>query len=216
MDQQAREQAFFSALTTEHFVMQSVASTTVSESSARASLYLMSLSSSLVAIGFAAQSAEILGPFAAVVLSVVFVLGIFTTVRLVDTGVENILAQRTIARIRRRYAELTPDARTVFGPPTKDISREALSMIGARPGRFLLLFTMASTIGAVNAVVGATGVALVIVALAGVGLAGVAILIGVAAGVALLWLVVAYQRLRYAAMDAADRARWSESEEVRE
>jgi hypothetical protein len=39
-----------SALVTEHFVLQSAASTTISEASARASLYVFSLSSALVAI----------------------------------------------------------------------------------------------------------------------------------------------------------------------
>lgn len=58
MDQQAREQAFMSALVTEHFAQQSAASATISESSSRASLYLLSLSSSLVALGFATQSRQ--------------------------------------------------------------------------------------------------------------------------------------------------------------
>jgi hypothetical protein len=56
MDQQAKEQAFMSALVTEHFVQQSAAGATKSESSSRASLYLWSPSSSLVALRFAAQS----------------------------------------------------------------------------------------------------------------------------------------------------------------
>jgi hypothetical protein len=50
MGEQARESAFMSALVTEHFVLQSAASTTISEASARASLYVFSLSSALVAI----------------------------------------------------------------------------------------------------------------------------------------------------------------------
>jgi hypothetical protein len=78
VDEQARDQAFFSALTTEHFVLQSVSSTTVSESSSRASLYLMALSSSLVAIGFAAQAPGAFAPFVAAVLPAVFILGLFT------------------------------------------------------------------------------------------------------------------------------------------
>jgi hypothetical protein len=50
MDERTRESAFMSALVTEHFVLQSAASTTISEASARASLYVFSLSSALVAI----------------------------------------------------------------------------------------------------------------------------------------------------------------------
>src|SRR4026208_2284503 len=117
MDDHAPDSAFLSTLTTEHFVSQSVSSTTVSEASSRASLYLMTLSSSLVAIGFVSQSPDAAGPFLAAGVPVVFLIGIFTTVRLVDTGVENILAQRTMARIRQQYAAIGPDARAFFGPP---------------------------------------------------------------------------------------------------
>jgi hypothetical protein len=51
MDEKERQSAVMSALTTEHFVLQTASSATVSESGARASIYLLSLSSSLVAIG---------------------------------------------------------------------------------------------------------------------------------------------------------------------
>lgn len=51
-----RPQAFFSSLLTEHFVLESARGITVAESSSRASLYLMTLSSSLVAYGFLAQT----------------------------------------------------------------------------------------------------------------------------------------------------------------
>ena len=48
MDEKERQQAFMSALVTEHFVLQTGATATVSEAGTRASLYLVSLSSSLV------------------------------------------------------------------------------------------------------------------------------------------------------------------------
>jgi hypothetical protein len=209
MDEQAREQAYFAALTTEHFSMQSVASTTVSESSARASLYLLTLSSSLVAFGFVAGTPGAFGPFVAAVLPVVVLLGIFTTVRLVDTGVENIQAQRTIARIRRRYADLTPDARVMFGQATEDISGQALKMIGVRPGPLLLLFTVASMVGAVNAAV--AGIGLVLLLVGPIGLANpLAVAVGLAVAITGLGLVIAYQRHRYALMDRADRAKWGD------
>jgi hypothetical protein len=47
--------AFISALTTEHFVLQGAVSANTSEVGTRASLYLFSLSSSLVALGFASH-----------------------------------------------------------------------------------------------------------------------------------------------------------------
>jgi hypothetical protein len=207
MDEHGPDGAFLSTLTTEHFVSQSVSSTTVSEASSRASLYLMTLSSSLVAIGFVSQSPSVAGAFVAAVVPVVFLIGVFTTVRVVDTGVENILAQRTIARVRQQYAAIGPDARAFFGPPPSDISTEAVSMIGARPGRFLLLFTMASMIGAVNAAVGGVAATLVLIGIGAVTVV-LALSVGVVVTLVLFVLVIVYQRGRYRAMDVADRAQW--------
>src|SRR5687768_8525965 len=81
--------AFISALTTEHFVLQTAASSTINEAGARSSLYVFTLSSSLVAMGFMSQATEAFMPFVAAVIPAIFVLGVFTVVRLVDTTVEN-------------------------------------------------------------------------------------------------------------------------------
>jgi hypothetical protein len=100
MEANEQQAAFMSALVTEHFVLQTATSTTVSESAARASLYVFSLSSSLVAMGFALQSRDAFGPFVATVLPALFVLGVFTVVRLVETGVENAHFLVGVAHIR--------------------------------------------------------------------------------------------------------------------
>jgi len=95
---------FMSALVTEHFVLQSVASATISESSSRVTIYLSSLSSGLVAMGFASASHKALAALAFTVLPTVFLLGCFTIVRLIDTSVGNIVSQRRMERIRHYYA----------------------------------------------------------------------------------------------------------------
>jgi len=64
-EEQARRTAILSALTTEHFVLQTATGTTYTEANARSSLYVMALSSSLVAMGFPASSREAFIPFAA-------------------------------------------------------------------------------------------------------------------------------------------------------
>jgi hypothetical protein len=115
----------------------------------------MTLSSSLVAIGFVSQSPS---AFVAAVVPVVFLIGVFTTVRLVDTGLEN----------------------------------------------------MASMIGAVNAAVGGVAAPLVLVAIAGAIPTVLALGVGVVVTLVLFVLVIVYQRGRYRAMDAADRARWGD------
>ena len=65
MDQQAREQAFITALTTEHFALQSTRSATIGEANGRAAIYLSTVSSALVAFGFLAQLTSRLGPLVA-------------------------------------------------------------------------------------------------------------------------------------------------------
>lgn len=100
MDEQASQQAFVSALVTEHFVAQSARSTTVAEANGHAAIYLTSLSSALVAFGFVAQVARRLDPFLAAVLPALFVLGEFTFIRLVENNIENLVFLEQIQRIR--------------------------------------------------------------------------------------------------------------------
>ncbi|MEI5583588.1 MULTISPECIES: hypothetical protein [unclassified Agromyces] len=184
-------------LNTEYFVLQGASGASISESSSRSSLYLFTLSSALVSLGFVLGASEdVFGPFAAAALSTVFVLGWFTVARLIDTSVENIRALRGMARIRRYYADLTPLAAPFFAV-TGDEGADSLSMLGVRSVRWSYIGTMASMIGTVNAVVGGSGVAL-LAGGAGVGLP-VAIALGVVAAVILAVLVVAAQGARFRA-----------------
>ncbi len=116
MNEKAPPSAFISALTTEHYVLQSALSGNTSEVGTRASLYLFSLSSSLVALGFASRSPELFVPFVAIVLPALFILGLFTAVRLVDSKLEGIVYLNGIARIRQYYRTLTPEASEHFSP----------------------------------------------------------------------------------------------------
>ena len=140
--------ALMSALVTEHFVLQSVAGSTIGESGSRAQLYLSALSSGLVAIGFASASTTALTVMAASVLPTVFVLGIFTTARLVDTGIEHISALQRIQKIRAYYGQLHPDAQQFF------VSHDAAATLGVRYSTKSLFFTMASMVITVNSVLG--------------------------------------------------------------
>ena len=113
-------QAFMSALVTEHFVLQSARSTTVSAPVGRSAFYLTCVSSALVAFGFFAAAIHHLAPVVATVLPALIVLGIFTFVRRVATSVEDMVfpaayrgdppllrharpGRRCVLRIRGRY-----------------------------------------------------------------------------------------------------------------
>jgi hypothetical protein len=127
MDDNEREQAFMSAMVTEHFVQQSIAGTTVGESSSRASIYLGALSTTLVALGFTSTNSSAFIPLAAAALPTVFILGCLTVVRLVDTSIENTIAVNRIERIRRYYATLTPSAPGFFeDEPAPHLPRGAI------------------------------------------------------------------------------------------
>src|SRR5215471_1404047 len=78
-------QAFMSALVTEHLVLQSARSTTVSEAVGRSAVYLTVVSSAMVAFGFFAAATHTLAPVVATVLPALIILGVFTFVRLVET-----------------------------------------------------------------------------------------------------------------------------------
>ena len=189
-----RPQAFFNALLTEHFVLESARGITVSESSSRASLYLTTLSSSLVAFGFIARTA-FAGGFLATVLPVVVLLGIFTYERLVETSLEDVAALAAIQRIRRFYGGLLPGAQQYFPVPAGSFAPNEMLDIGRRASWRGVFFTMSSAIAVVNSIVAGAGVALA----ATTATLGRAAAIGVGCAAAAL-LVVAhglYQERRY-------------------
>lgn len=109
------DSALLTALTTEHFVLQTAASSTISEAAARSSLYVFTLSSSLVAMGFTSQSPDVFMPFVAAVLPAIYLLGALTVVRLLDTTIENIRCLIGIARVRRHYRSLSPNGDLLGG-----------------------------------------------------------------------------------------------------
>ena len=203
MDPQAREQAFMSALVTEHFVQQSAASATISESSSRASLYLLSLSSSLVALGFATQSKQAFPYFAAGILPAIFILGIFSFVRVTDTSMANLNSLRAIVRIRRFYAGLVPEAVKFFGQQGADgDTSTALSFLGITRSWVNALFSMASTLAAINSLVAGVGVVILLGAIFGSGALGWAVAVAVVLVIVLMVAAVQYQLRRFAQMVA--------------
>ena len=203
MDDASQRSALLSALTTEHFVLQTANNATYSEASARSTLYVMALSSSLVAMGFLADSSTAWLPFVATVLPALFLLGVFTVVRLVETGLESMHCLIGIARIRAVYRGLGPEAQRLFA---RDRGRwPEIASPAQRLGNVVAFFgTTASMIAVVNNVVAGAGIALLAHALWPALGGGANAVIGVAAAVALTLAFYAYQRWRFAEFDAAN------------
>jgi hypothetical protein len=204
MDEKHSNAAFMSALTTEHFVLQTAANATISEAAARSSLYVFSLSSSLVAMGFASQSREVFVPFITIVLPAIFMLGVFTVLRLVDTALENMQCLVGIARIRRYYRTLSPDAAAYFAA-RHGRWPEGQSDPSLRLGPLMaFLSTSASMIAFINSVVAGVGIALLAGDRLGGDRAAWAISLGVAFAVALNVAFVAYERWRFRIFERAE------------
>jgi hypothetical protein len=187
-------------LLTEQFVLQSVRGVTVSESSSRASLYMTTLSSALIAYGFLADT-DVAGAYLAVVLPIVFLLGTFTWERLVQTALEDIIAVGAILRIRRYYSTLLPGADDYFPQPADRTAVNELLDIGTRSSWRNLVFTTSSAILTVNCIMGGTGIS---VGLHQAGLSKIAsIVIGVLAGLVLLVALASYQIRQFTRAKAA-------------
>jgi hypothetical protein len=185
-------QKLLTALTTEHFTLQGARSQTVGESSARSSLYLISVSSTLVALGFIGQVSvgDPFRVFALTVLPTLYVLGLFTFVRLVEIVAEDFRYARAINRIRHRYLELAGDDARLFLLSGHDDAAGVLANMGVRQTRLQPYFTMPTMIAVINSVVGGSAVAIAI------GAIFVGASLGVAAAVGGLAAIVSLAGLR--------------------
>ena len=210
MDDPQPPASLLSALTTEHFVLQTAASSTIAEAGARSTLYVFSLSSSLVALGFTAQSREVFIPFATGVLPALFLLGIFTVVRLVDTTLENMQYMAGIARVRSYYRTLAPQGATYFAA-RHGRWPEAQSEPSLQHGNFIAFFgTTATMVALINSLVAGAGVAMFVVVQLDAGQMTAAGS-GLACAVALMVVFLLYQRWRFAKVDLGEPT-WTAAE----
>jgi hypothetical protein len=208
-------QMALTALTTEHFVLQSARIGTISEANGRSSLYLGTLSSATIAVAFIGQANE-LGDtfylFALTLLPPVFLLGIFTFLRLVQTGIEDYVFALGSLRIREYFLRLDPEAAPFFLPtdPERIKRLQRMGMIPTSP--FQGLLTIASMVACINAIVGGVTIALAVRAL----LDASARVAGVAGGLsaivfAALFLVYGIRTFKRAASVVPELYDWESS-----
>jgi hypothetical protein len=144
-------QLALTALTTEHFNLQTARMGTIAEANGRSTLYLGALSSATIAVAFVGQANQ-LGDtfylFALTLLPPVFLLGVFTYLRLVQTSIEDMLYTMGSFRIRQYFVGLDPAAASFF-PPTDPQGITKLERMGVVPtGPLQMLLTAASMVPA--------------------------------------------------------------------
>src|SRR5215211_4949190 len=153
------------ALSTEHFTLQGARSQTMSESSARASIYVFSVSSALVALGFLAQLSKVgdlFNVFALTVLPTLYLLGSVTFVRLVECGAEDFRYGLAINRIRGYYMELAGDRANLFLLSGHDDPAGVFANMSLMVENRTPLFAFSSAIAVINGVVGGAAIAFVL------------------------------------------------------
>jgi hypothetical protein len=162
-------QQLLTAVTTEHFTLQGARSQTMSESSARASLYVFSVSSALVALGFISQVSQVgdlFNVFALTVLPTLYVLGGVTFIRLVECGAEDFRYGMAINRIRAYYQEVAKERADLFLLSGHDDAAGVFQNMGIPLEGRKPIFAFSTAIAVINGVVGGAAVALALGAIA--------------------------------------------------
>jgi hypothetical protein len=176
-------QLLLTALSTEHFTLQGARSQTMSESSARASVFVFALSSALVALGFIGQFSEVgdaFNVFALTVLPTLYVLGIVTFIRLVECGAEDFRYGLAINRIRHYYEEIAGARAELFLLSGHDDGAGVFANMAVPPEGRKPYFAFSTAVLAIDSVVGGAAVAIALGAFADASL-GVATAVGIAA-----------------------------------
>lgn len=159
-------------LSTEHWGLLSARALTWQETFSRSGLYLTALSAGVVALALVAQATDFdtrFTAFAAVLLLVLYLVGVTTVVRLAHSAVEEVHWVAGMNRIRHAYVELEPSIEDYLVTSTYDDVRGILATMGAHRDSGLfgprLAVTTAGMVGVVNSVVAAAGAGLVAAAL---------------------------------------------------
>lgn len=147
------------AVTTEHFTLQTARSGVISDSSTRANQFLTTLSATLVALAFVAQVTQrgsAFYAFALTVLPVMIFLGVATVLRVIQLSVEDQLYGLAIARLRGYYAEIAADRHGLFllaqAHNAEQRADAALADLGGRKAAVQTLVATPGSLAVVTAV----------------------------------------------------------------
>ena len=115
-------------VTTEHFTLQGARSSTISESTGRASVFLQAVSGGLIALGLVATAAKTGAAFymfGLILLPTLAFVGLATFHRVLQSGIEDLGYARRIAQLRCYYLDHAPDPKTVKNRVHLDLTSSA-------------------------------------------------------------------------------------------
>jgi hypothetical protein len=204
-DQGDRRAAFEAALGSEYFALQGIRASSIGEAGTRASLFFTTLTGTVLALGFLAGTTDAVAPVAYAAVPIVVLLGLLSYFRLVEISIEDVQALQAIQRIRGYFSGLVPEAGDFFPAPGSRQAIDQLLDTGVHRSRWRATLTIASTVGAVEALVTGAAVAFAIgdASVPTAVAAGVGIMVAVAVGYGLF----RYQEHRFMAAVGETRRR---------
>ena len=111
-------------VTTEHFTLQGARSSTISESTGRASVFLGAVSGGLIALGLvatAARTGAAFYMFGLILLPTLAFIGLATFHRVLQTGIEDLGYARRIAQLRDYYFDHAPELAGYLPNPAESL-----------------------------------------------------------------------------------------------
>jgi hypothetical protein len=188
--------AAVSVITTEHFTLQGARSSTIAESTGRASMFLSAISGGLVALGLVATATRVGTAFyvlGLIVLPTLAFVGLVTADRTLQSGLEDLGYARRIAVLRGYYFEAAPE----IAPYLMSVPQaQRLHMQGLAGGVWQGCLTVSGMVSVVTGVLAGSAVGLAVVLLSGHVLAA-AVCSGVAAGIVVVVAMMRHQRLAW-------------------
>ncbi|MGH3198813.1 MAG: hypothetical protein ACRDOH_10245 [Streptosporangiaceae bacterium] len=164
-------------VTTEHFTLQGARSSTTSESTARASVFLGAVSGGLIALGLVATAAKTgvaFYMFGLILLPTLAFAGLATFHRVLQSGIEDLAYARRIAQLRDYYFDHAPELASYLLNPAEPLPAPGLGI-----GLWQQFLTVAGMVAGITAVLAGSAGGLLAAVVSGHSLAA-ALIAGVA------------------------------------
>ena len=177
-------------VTTEHFTLQGARSSTISESTGRASVFLGAVSGGLIALGLVATAAKTgvaFYMFGLILLPTLAFVGLATFHRVLQTGIEDLAYARRIAQLREYYFDHAPELTDYLPDPAEPLPTPGL---GIRLWQQFL--TVAGVVAVITAVLAGSAAGLLAAVASGHSLVA-ALVVGVVVAAAALTGLMRYQ-----------------------
>jgi hypothetical protein len=174
-------------VTTEHFALQGARSSTISESTGRASVFLGAVSGGLIAFGLVATAAKTGAAFymfGLILLPTLAFVGLATFHRVLQSGIEDLRYARRIAQLRDYYLDNAPEVAGYLLNPAEGLPAPGLGI-----GLWQQFVTVAGMVAVITAVLAGSAAGLLAAVVSGHSLVAALVAGVVIAGAALTGLM---------------------------